>query len=363
MFRERLLELLGPVDRGLFVNEDENSLIIIDAERALSHVFDVLGSEKVRLEPMQWNKDLKTGFEWENGIFYLNQRNQKGAQGSDVKQPWELSRCHHLLWLGEAYIITGNEKYAKAVIEDIEDWINKNPIFYSINWTCSMEVAIRALNWLYALNMVSSSSYYTDSFVKNVVNSLYQHGFYIYNHLEKTFPYSFNHYMSDIVGLLFLGLVFREETKGKWFRFASSELFLETRLQVLPSGLHYEKSISYHRLITELLGSSFYLLKRSNESIPADVEYRIMLLFKYVESYTKPNGKAPLIGDNDNGRILPFVKRDFLSHNYLCNDSLEMRILRNGLPFICRFQGASSNYFSDAGVAIIRTKGVYLYNK
>ena len=358
---KKLVVLLGHIDKEVFSNQLENDTIFNCADKALHHEFDILGSGSVTLEPMRWNKDLKTGFEWKNGIYAAKQRRQKGCKGSDVKMPWEISRCHHLLWLGEAYILTGKEDYAIAVVTNIEDWIKQNPYFYSINWTCSMDVAIRAVNWIYALSMITGSESFTDTFSQNVYKSLYQHGYYIYTHLEKSFPYSNNHYVSDLVGLLYLGLLFKKETKSQWYEFALSEYCLEIRQQVLPSGVHYEKSVSYHRLMTELNGYAYYLLKRNGEIIPDDIAYRIMTMFEYVEAYTKPNGLAPLIEDNDNGRLLPFVERDFRSHDYLVKDSLEMRIIAGATPRLTIDKVAQSKLYDDAGIAILKNDNAYLF--
>lgn len=358
--QRKLIVLLGDLSKELFVNEEENRVILNSAEKALCHEFDILGSGPIHLEPLQWNKDLKTGFEWKNGIYATRQCRQVGNKGSDVKQPWELSRCHHLLWLGEAYLITRKEEYAQAVVADIENWIEQNPFFYSINWTCSMEVAIRAVNWMYAVLMVAGSDKVTDAFVAKFYKSLYQHGFFIYTHLEKSFPYSNNHYASNIVGLLYLGLLFKEETKREWYDFALLEFCIETRNQILPSGVHFEKSVSYHRLMTELLGFSYYLLKRNNEIIPEDIAYRIKTMFVYVDNYSKSNGKSPLLEDNDNGRFLPFVERDFREHSYLCMDSIELRIIANGLPLLYKVRERETRLYEDAGIAIIQTPELYL---
>lgn len=354
---EKLNQLLGTIKSDLFCNNTENSTIIRNADASLLHEFDLLGSGHIKLEPMQWNKDLKSGYEWRQNVYYRKYGRPKGC---DIKVPWELSRCHHLLWLSEAYIITGEEKYASAVMSDINDWIENNPVFYSVNWTCSMDVAIRAINWMYALNMIAGCKSMTDDFAAKVYKNLYQHGYFIFHNLEKSFPYSNNHYVSDLVGLLFLGLLFRKETRSKWYDFALSELCLETRLQVLPSGVHYEKSVSYHRLTTELLGYSYYLLKRNGETIPDDVSYRIKTMFEYVANYTKPNGLAPLIEDNDNGRLLPFVERDFREHTYLCRDSLEMRIIAIGLPVLFKENKQVTRLYEDAGIAFIHTSDAFL---
>lgn len=88
-------------------------------------------------------------------------------------------------------------------------------------------------------------------------------------------------------------------------------------IQVLPSGVNYEKSVSYHRLMTELLVYPYYMLVRTEEQVPIEIKERLSMMIVYVLSYTKPNGKSPMIADNDNGRFLPFIPREFQCHAYL----------------------------------------------
>ena len=142
---DRLHVLLGKsVTESIRYNNDTGA-ILAAANKACNHVFALLGSGDVKLDPIIWNKEIKTGFEWPTGIYYSKLR-KTTPQGSDIKIPWELSRCHHLLWLGEAYVLTGEEKYAWEVANELNDWIDTNPLMYSVNWTCAMEVAIRAVN-------------------------------------------------------------------------------------------------------------------------------------------------------------------------------------------------------------------------
>jgi hypothetical protein len=70
-------------------------------------------------------------------------------------------------------------------------------------------------------------------------------------------------------------------------------------------------------LVTELFVYTLFSLIRQNKNIPENVVKRIYYATDFVGYYTKPNGFAPMIGDNDNGRLLPFVPRDFRDHAYL----------------------------------------------
>lgn len=333
------------------------------ADRAYSHVFDLLGSGEIMMPSINWNKELKSGYEWPVGVFYTRLR-ALTPKGSDIKIPWELSRCHHLLWLGETFLITGEGKYAKEVVDEIADWIESNPLMYAVNWTCSMDVAIRAINWMYALLFIERSEYFDDAFASKVYQSLYQHLFFIKNNLEKCIPYSNNHYVSDLVGLLFLGAFFSTNAKGrKAFRFAKKEYINETLIEVLPSGVNYEKSVSYHRLMTELLVYSRCMLVRIGEKLPKSVDDRLQKMLEYVGHYSV-NGSSPLVGDNDNGRLLPFISRNFKDHTYLVDDSsLEWRIVNSDIQplAIHRRQFLYSQVFTDANVAILKKKSRYVF--
>lgn len=359
---ERLQAMLGSLREALLAApESEKRLVIEQAEEALSHTFNLLGSGPVKMGQIDWHTDFKTGHNWPKGVFYKKQR-QATAPRSDIKVPWELSRGHHLLWLGEAYLLTGEERFAREVVDEMEDWINANPLMYSVNWTCTMDVAIRAVNWLYAIAMIIESDTVTETFVEKIYKSLYRHGWFIYNNLEKNIPFSNNHLFSDYAGLVYLSVLFKDTGYGKkWQQFVIPEFYEEIRHQVLPSGVHYERSVSYHRLMTELASYPCYLLKRVGYAVPADIEYRVRSMYSYVANYTKGNGCAPLIEDNDDGRFLPFVCRDFRRHDYLLDkESTENRMAGNGLEHFSS-EKAGTRLYEDAGHAIIRRDEAYLF--
>lgn len=351
--KSRLNELLDGRLISAKVNEKQTLAI---ADKAFKHQFSVLGSPLVQRGKIPWHEDIKSGYVWPQGKYYRDYKIVDSTNTSDVKVPWEISRCHHLLYLGQAYRITKDEKYAKEVIVQILDWIDHNPLMHSINWTCSMEVAIRAVNWMWALHLISTSGLIDDSFTKRISKSLYEHGFFIFHNLENYDKYNANHYFSDIVGLLFIGsLLYKNKQAKKWFDFALQEFQSEIRIQFLPSGFHYERSISYHRLMTELAGYSWGLLNMINVSLPMDVKNRIERMFMVVAAYLKPNGMAPNIGDEDDGRFLPFVKCDFHYHAYLLDlyHSITGKVLDGKRDHI--------TVYNDAGFVVVRQNGDYLF--
>lgn len=332
------------------------------ADKTLTNHFNYLGTGWLKNDALRWNVDERSGYEWPYGKYYLQLKTMRG-NGVDIKYPWELSRNHHLLWLGEAYLITREEKYATKIVEIINAWINANPLMYSVNWTCSMDVAIRAVNWMYALNMIFGSDACTDEFAETVSRSLYQHGFFIRHNLEKSVPWSNNHYLSDLVGLLYIGILFEHTRKGnQWKQFALKEFYAEVRKQTLPSGVNYEKSISYHRLMVELVSYTLTMLKRTGAEIPEDIIQLTQGMYDYVGAYLKPNGKAPLLADNDDGRFLPFTYSDFRDHRYLLDaDGIDQKMINMGIEPLFKLQyNQESQVYEDAKIAILKKYGTYL---
>lgn len=363
-FDNWLHNILGYITHENFIGirEEEKRNIIFLANQTLKNYFNYLGSGWIEIEPLRWNVDKKNGHAWPDGKYYMELKGIRG-EGCDIKFPWELSRGHHLLWLGEAYLITGEEKYAEKIVFMLNNWIDNNPLMYTVNWTCSMDVAIRAVNWMYAINMISGSASFTEAFSHKVSKSLYQHGFFISHNLEKSVPWSNNHYTSDLVGLLYLGALFLNTKNGRsWFKFAKKEFYAETRKQMLPSGVHYEKSTSYHRLMVELTSYPLSMLTRIGETIPKDIVNTTQKMYDYVGTYIKPNGSAPLLADNDDGRFLPFTYGEFRNHRYLLDSGgMDQVMINNGIKSLFNLcSHKQGKFYEDAGIAIIKEEGVYL---
>lgn len=317
-FWKSLADATGMRGAKIEVSDGEKATIIADADKSMNHVFNLLGSGDVKMDPIKWSADFIHGYEWKKGTYYRDYNQVDLSNNADVKVPREISRCHHLLRLSLAYRFTGEEKYAKTVFDHIENWIEENPLMYSINWGCAMDVGIRAVNWIWALSLLES--YKADSKAINKIKvSLYQHGWFIYNNLEgSNYSYNNNHYFSDIVGLLHIAMLFRKDKyAAQWLRFAKLTFFRETRLQVLPSGMTFECTTNYSRLVLELVLTSMVFLKRNGMDVPPDIWQRLESMFEFTMKVTMPDGAMPVVGDQDNGRVLPWGIEDLNDHRCL----------------------------------------------
>lgn len=309
---------------------------INDADQVCQHVFDLLGSGPTQVnfqqspdfgqnsgiqnpglppnnyEPIDWHVDFKTGYRWNPETYYRDIKIPYSI--ADIKVPWELSRFQHLPTLGKTYWMTGQKlenkaTYALEFMHQIEDWMTNNLPKFGVNWSCTMDVAIRAVNWVFGFYFFMDAEEIPAVFWGKFLKSLFLHGRFIKENLEIRLNdlgerVAGNHYLSNIAGLIFLGIFFNRAKEGKeWLSLGINELIREMELQVYPDGVDFESSISYHRLVLEIFASSAILCKINGIDLPQTFWERLEKMFEFVMYYTKPDGSAPQIGDHDDGRL------------------------------------------------------------
>ena len=294
-------------------------------------------------QPICWHSDFKSGYMW-NSQTHIYKLSYGGSKGVDVKVPWELSRLQHLLPLACLYAVNPkeNKKYADEVICQILDFVCQNPPQYGVNWLCPMDVGIRISNMILAINILNSQNYQlNDDFKKIFIDTIIHHAENIILHLEWSNEARSNHYIADVLGLLFCSIALKNHSQSdQWLYFAIQEINKETLFQFYADGSNYEGSTYYHRLSTEMLifgfamimGQNkeiekriksakkiFYLLDPSfgrrpnfypdykNDIITSAAYQRLFFAVEFLKQISMPNGQAPQIGDNDSGR---FVKID-----------------------------------------------------
>jgi hypothetical protein len=284
-----------------------------------------------KYDPIDWHIDFKSGYRWDDKTWYRKIRFGT-IEGADIKVPWELSRCYHFLALGQAYFITGDEKYTKEFIYQFIDWVENNPIQFGVNWVCTMDVAIRACNWVLSFLYFKNSKLINKEFLYEFIKNIFIHGLHIRKNLERdSFSPKTNHYISNLAGLIYIGKFLDNLRFGKsLLDFAIRELNKEVRHQVYNDGSSFETSTCYHRLVLELLFYPVLFLTSSYKEFNGynfkDVAVKIFgdgyikkifKMFEVLKYCLNPNGYIPQIGDNDNGRLHVFGYSEVLDATYL----------------------------------------------
>jgi hypothetical protein len=311
-FDELQLAMLDAVDH------EESVRLRTRAEAGLKHEVDLLGSGPVTLgAAIDWHSDYKSGRRWEPGFFGHITYGEPGGHG-DVKVPWEVSRMQWLIPAAQMYALTRDERYAAGVRDVLDHWIAENPYGSTVNWTCTMEVALRIVTWTFFYRALHESAAWQDgTFQERFLLSLYEHGAFTAGHLERS-DVNGNHYTADAAGLVFAGLFFGGSGKSRmWHSRGWRILEDELPKQVSPDGVDFEGSVPYHRFVAEL----FLLpaLYRQRQGLPVAEPYkkRVIAMARFAESYSPCHGLAPVVGDADDARALPLGTQPTNDHRHL----------------------------------------------
>jgi hypothetical protein len=314
--------------------------------RESRRVLDLIDGE---YEPLDWHIDFKSGYRWSPATWYLDVA-YGHLPGVDVKVPWELARMQHLPMLAWAYALANDgqpgfapdDVYAREFRNQVLDFIGNNPPRFGVNWRTGMDVAIRIANWLFAYDLLRAHGAVFDSaFEEEFGRSVYQHGVHILENLEWSPDVRGNHYLADIVGLLFAAAYLPSTPETDlWLAFGVQELIEEVQHQFNADGANFEASTSYHRLSAEMvvyataltldlgpqkraaLEAYDHTLHRVQPRLkPGPLAHhvqpgtdrttrfpdwyfeRLEKMAEFTQHTSKPNTRVPQVGDNDSGRF------------------------------------------------------------
>lgn len=292
------------------------------ADQLLDHRFQLLGSgpytphDTTRptsadgYRPIDWYLDPVCNLRFPERVPYKQWNLMQMRPGSaDVKLPWELARCQHWPTLGQAYRLTGNDRYAREILRQCTDFVEANPPGLGIHWTCTMDVAIRALNWAIALEMIRACPAIELTEWEAAYTALFEHGIFISRNLENHYEVTSNHYLSNMVGLYYVAAVFDDlAPAAKWDRDCRESFEREIGIQVLDDGADFESSVPYHRLVTELFLGAGRLAQFRRRPLSREYTDRLSRMVDYLVGVLRPDGKMPQIGDADDGRLHIFTR-------------------------------------------------------
>ncbi|MGD0831119.1 MAG: alginate lyase family protein [Terracidiphilus sp.] len=243
-----------------------------------------------------WNRDFISGGEWPKGV----SRPTALLKGSDPKSPWELSRLQFLPILGKAYWITGTKSYCQRGEELLADWVEKNPVGKTINWSNAMEPALRAVSICQFLNLTLTEN---EQPSKWITRALWEHLIFIETHLEFSYRFRGNHYLSNLLGLFCLSVSLDGDgmkARREQYRAALEE---EMWNQVYPDGGDYEASSGYHVFVTQIFTAALLFARAAQIQFSETFVERLSSMYEYANALGYESGRAPHIGDCDDGRV------------------------------------------------------------
>lgn len=301
--REETLEALG----RRFAEEDRE--VIQAANKIAEGRFDLLGCHDLSFgDPINWHLEPIAGKEtprahWSR-INYLDPN-----VAGDKKITWELNRHQYFLTLGRAYWRTGDERYAQTFAAHLASWMAANPPKLGINWASSLEVAFRAIAWLWALYFFKDSPALAPQLFAEALKFLYLHARHIETHLSTYFSPN-THLTGEALGLYYLGTLLPEfRASARWRETGREILLRELDRHVRPDGVYFEQSTYYHRYTADFYTHFLILSRASGDKFESELEDKLQLLLDHLMYITRPDGTTPFFGDDDGGRLISLDNR------------------------------------------------------
>lgn len=268
-------------------------------------------------EQLDWCRDWRYGHAWPQAFFrqYDFYEFDKPVP-YDVKFPWELSRLNFLMIPTLLSAIQLDQQWMESLTHILGSWRKGNPTAYSVNWY-PMECAMRGVNLVQLLALLAHTPASTDA-LRQVLVLCELHGRFLLRTTEYT-DVRGNHFAAEIVALVLLGLALRGHVPeaDRWLAHGLEHLEEEVLLQYSRDGVQFEKSIPYHRLVTQLFLLSFIALEQAGRKVGPAACTRLHEACRYTAAYTRPDGLAPMWGDSDDARALWFDTRRLRDHRGL----------------------------------------------
>lgn len=261
--------------------------------------------------PPQWNVDPKSGTIATGSFGKLIDYRDERLVG-DIKYLWEPNRHLQLVTLAQAWHLTREDRYATGCRRLLESWLDACPYPFGVNWTSSLELAIRLVNWAVAWHLLGgdhSSLFAGESgrhFRTRWLRSVYEHCHFIAGHFSH-FSSANNHLLGEYMGL-FVGAVtwpFWEES-ARWQTAAVGGFEREALLQNAEDGVNREQAIYYQHEVMDMMLICGLFGRANGVSFSPSFWKRLESMMEFLAAVMDRNGNVPMIGDSDDALIVRF---------------------------------------------------------
>lgn len=234
---------------------------------------------------------------------------------TDEEYLWSLNRMNYYNILSEAYLLTGDRRYADKVTSDTENWIDTCPMppftlplspedrkpYCGLHPWRTLEVGIRVFDsWKTAYERLLLTDAMTPDFHAKLAVSFWEHGYVLRNISPVLWPRAdHNHYLHEMLGLLCVVCLFPDfKDADEWRSFAVRELGRCAQNQFTPEGGQVEGCPGYHGGCLSMLYTALELGRTYGVEFPSSFRKLCILASDYAAFATCPDGNWAAIGDS-----------------------------------------------------------------
>lgn len=215
----------------------------------------------------------------------------------------EWSKFYYGLDLAGAAEQTGNRIYLTAWQRLVKSWIAQVPT----DFDPSDVIGRRIQNWVYAWSRFAER-FDVDAampgFEPRISASLRAQVAYLRTHLTR----ERNHRTLELYGLFIAALAVPAlDGDGELLRFAIRALHENLLADVLPDGVHRERSTHYHHVVLRSFIGVRENARRFNLALPPGFDERLARACEFALHCHRPDGAIPALSDSDGGSYLDLL--------------------------------------------------------
>lgn len=157
-------------------------------------------------------------------------------------------------------------------------------------------ISLRLVNWLVCLDLFGDVLTGDDAFMEKLSKSMYRQYRHLLANQEKHLLA--NHYFENLKTLVICALAFGEDDV---LAEVERDYLAQLDEQVLPDGVHYERSMMYHKLILEGLLRVELAYRSAGKAAPGEVASKAKQMLDAMASIERGMGKTPFFNDSADG--------------------------------------------------------------
>ena len=281
-----------------------HNALLARAEQIAENRLSFFGLENKHLgDPIVWNRDHKRG--QNTPMVFSPALDYRDVQeAGDCKFVWEPNRHHQLVVLGRAYRVSGDIRFANAVVEQLNSWLTQNPYGVGMNWRSGLELGVRLINWVWALDLIEESKAIDDQLRARLLDSISRHIWEIDRKYSRGSSVG-NHLIGEAAGVFVATSYFRNlRHASKWRERSWEILDKEIINQTYPDGGTVEQTIGYHLFVLQFFVVAGITARATGQEFPKSYWSRLEKMFEFLAVLSEGGDRLPAFGDGDDGYVL-----------------------------------------------------------